>query len=76
MHFRSLGNLRKNHPAIRLGSMEFTKAAQGEIEFVRALGDVRIKIYVNLKSSACAPTGRVLLQQSFGDCCYVITEEQ
>ena len=76
MHFRSLGNLRKNHPAIRLGSMEFSKAAQGEIEFVRALGDTRIKIYVNLKDNTCAPTGRVLLQQSFSDCCYVITEEQ
>jgi len=75
MHFRSLGNLRKNHPAIRLGDLEFSKAAQGEIEFTRALGNTRIKIYVNLKNNTCAPTGRVLLQQSFPDCCYVITEE-
>jgi len=75
MHFRSLGNLRKKYPTVRLGDLEFSKASQGEIEFTRSLGDIRIKIYVNLKNNTCVPAGRVLLQQKFQDCCYVITEE-
>ena len=75
MHYRSLGNLRKNHPALRLGSLEFLQAEGGRIAYTRTLGNSQIKIYVNLKEKAYTPQGRVLLQRSFEDCGYVITEE-
>ena len=75
MHYRSLGNLRKNYPAIRYGKLAFLQAEKGEIAFTRTWENSKIKIYVNLNSNAFNPTGRVLLQRQWEDCCYVITEE-
>ena len=75
MHYKSLGNLRKNNPAVRLGKLEFLRSEGGEIAFARTWENTTIKIYVNLSANRCNPTGRVLLQRQWDDACYVITEE-
>ena len=49
-HFRMLGQLRKNNPALRFGETEFFLAADGEIGFYRTLDNQRMKIYVNQKA--------------------------
>ena len=55
-HFRMLGSLRAQHPALRLGTMEFVCAENGEICFTRSYGESRIKIYVNRNDGAFAIT--------------------
>ncbi len=49
-HFRMLGQLRKNNPALRLGDTEFFLAADGEIGFTRSYQGKTLKIYVNRKT--------------------------
>ena len=48
-HFRSLGQLRRQYPALRLGDIRFEKAADGEICFLRSYKNQTLKIYVNQK---------------------------
>ena len=48
-HFRSLGQLRKNSAALRLGDTEFFLAAPGEIGFRRRWKETCVEIYVNQK---------------------------
>ena len=74
-HFKSLGALRKNNPALRYGALEFLKARDGELLFRRTFENTAIKIYVNLNGAATAPEGRILLQRQLDGCGYVITEE-
>ena len=50
-HFRKLGQLRKNHPALRLGDIEFSQASDGELCFTRTYENQSIKIYVNQKTN-------------------------
>ena len=55
-HFRMLGQLRKDHLALRLGDTEFLLAEHGEVAFVRTYQGKRIKIYVNQKDSTYSVT--------------------
>ena len=55
-HFRMLGRLRAKHPALRLGTLEFFRAENGEIGFIRSHEGSRVKIYVNQKDGSFAIT--------------------
>ena len=55
-HFRMLGKLRAEHPALRLGKVEFFCVGNGEIGFVRSYEGDRLKIYVNRKDGSFAIT--------------------
>ena len=46
-HFKALGQLRKDHPALRLGKLEFFHAGGGRIGFTRKLEGKTIRVYVN-----------------------------
>lgn len=46
-HYRTLGKLRKELPALRLGELEFFQAAEGKLGFTRTLDDRTVRIYVN-----------------------------
>ena len=46
-HFRWLGQMRKNSPALRLGGIEFFEAQEQRIGFTRTLRGEQVKIYVN-----------------------------
>ena len=46
-HFRALGQLRKENPALRLGDMEFDTAADGRISFRRSYQGSTAHIYCN-----------------------------
>ena len=46
-HFKALGQLRKDHPALRLGELEFFHAGSGRIGFTRKLEGKTVRIYVN-----------------------------
>ena len=60
-HFRGLGQLRKNAPALRLGNLEFFRAEGGQIGFTRESDGQRVRIYVN-RSKDCweIPAGKIL----------------
>ena len=47
-HYRSLGQLRKENPALRLGSICFTHISQGRIAYTREWEGQTCKCYVNL----------------------------
>ena len=49
--YRTLGNLRKNQPALRLGDIRFFRAGEGKIGFARNYEGKSAKIYVNLSTS-------------------------
>jgi len=55
-HFRMLGKLRAETPALRLGETQFLQAAEGEISFVRSFDGQSVKIYVNQKDGSFAIT--------------------
>ena len=46
-HFRYLGQLRKEHPALRLGDTEFFQAGGGEIGIRRTWQKDMVEFYVN-----------------------------
>ncbi len=47
-HFRTLGQLRKSSPALRLGDTEFFSAQDGRMGILRTCEKQQVKIYVNL----------------------------
>ncbi len=49
-HYRILGQLRKNAPALRKGSLTFTEAEYGLISFSRYFEGQRLNVYVNLST--------------------------
>lgn len=55
-HFRALGQLRRCHPALRLGDIRFLQAEGGEITFLRSYEGQTLKIYVNQTTGAYALT--------------------
>ena len=60
--YRTLGNLRKEHPALQLGDIRFFQAGNGKIGFSRFYADKTIKIYVNQNSGNWdIPEGTVLM---------------
>ncbi len=50
-HFRTLGQLRKNNDALRLGSIEFFCNQNGKLGYCRSLNGKAFKIYVNRNST-------------------------
>ena len=45
--YRTLGNLRKDHPALQMGDIQFFQACHGKIGFIRRYDGQTLKIYVN-----------------------------
>ena len=61
-HFRKLGALRRNNPALRLGDTEFFLAEEGRIGYKRTLDGRCFRIYVNRSNKAWQlPKGRIHL---------------
>ena len=60
-HFIRLGQLRKDHEALRLGDIRFFEAEDKHLGFSRTLGDKMVKIYVNRSGDPWAvPAGKVV----------------
>ncbi|MBQ8880822.1 MAG: glycoside hydrolase family 13 protein [Oscillospiraceae bacterium] len=60
--YRTLGNLRKNHPVLQLGDIRFFQAGEGKIGFCRSLDGRSAQIYVNQSDTPWRiPDGTVLM---------------
>ena len=46
-HYRTLGKLRKEYAALRLGDIHFTVACDQRLAFERSYGDSTLRVYVN-----------------------------
>ena len=63
-HFRTLGYLRKNSPALRMGDIRFLTAEKGHIDFTRTWGEETLEIYVNLNDDPWEiPYGKVMMDR-------------
>ena len=61
VHYKALGQLRKELPALRTGSISFFHAGHHRIGFRRTLGDTEYRIYVNLSDTTWElPQGKTL----------------
>ena len=61
-HFQRLGQLRKAHPALRLGDTRFFEAGDKHVGFTRVWGDETLRIYVNRSADAWnIPSGEIIL---------------
>ena len=61
-HFKRLGRLRKEHPALRLGEIRFVEAANKHLCFVRGCPEESLRIYCNRSADPWeVPAGKVLL---------------
>ncbi len=61
-HHRILGRLRKEHPALRLGNIQFTVACDQRLAFTRNLDGRKYRIYVNRGHDPWEiPSGKLLL---------------
>ena len=63
-HFRLLGQLRRDHEALRLGSVEFFQAGEGRVGFVRRHGNKVLRIYCNQSNSWAIRPGKLLLARN------------
>ena len=60
-HFRTLGQLRKDHAALRTGDTKIIRAGEGYFGFVRSLENRKLRIYVNhSKENWQIPAGKPL----------------
>ena len=61
-HFRCLGQLRRQYPALRLGDIRFFQAGDGRLGFSRSYEAQNLKIYVNRSLDAWeVPSGRLIM---------------
>ena len=61
-HFRRLGNLRKNHKALRLGDIHFFEAGDKHLGFERSCPEETLKIYINRSADTWEiPAGKIIL---------------
>ncbi len=61
-HFRRLGQLRKDNPALRLGDIQFFTAGDRHLGFSRCYQGSKLRVYCNRSMDAWEiPAGRVLL---------------
>ncbi len=61
-HYRQLGKLRKEHAALRLGTLEFFQAGGGKLGLQRTCKNNTIKFYVNQSGAVwMIPTEKILL---------------
>ena len=64
-HHRRLGQLRKDHEALRLGDIRFFKAGDGLLGFTRSYEGKTLRIYVNHSLDHWdIPAGKLLLGQN------------
>ncbi len=67
-HYRRLGRLRKDSPVLRLGDIQFFRAANLQLGFTRSYQGKTLKIYINRSSDNWdIPAGRVLLGHNLLD---------
>ncbi len=60
-HFRVLGQLRKDHPALRLGNIRFLHAAEQKVAFIRSYREQTIRVCVNRSGENWdIPAGKLL----------------
>ena len=61
-HFKRLGQLRKAHPALRLGDIAFFEAGDKHVGFTRSYEGKTLKIYVNRSADSWEiPSGKIIL---------------
>ena len=61
-HFRSLGKLRKDHEALRLGDIHFFQAGDQKLGFSRCYNGKTLRIYINRSQDNWdVPAGKLLL---------------
>jgi glycosidase len=61
-HFKRLGQLRKDYPALRLGEIAFFEAGDKHIGFTRTYEGKTLRIYVNRSADSWEiPSGRIVL---------------
>jgi len=61
-HFKRLGQLRKDHIALRLGDIAFFEAGDKHVGFTRSHPDETLKIYINRSGDAWdIPSGEIIL---------------
>ena len=61
-HFRCLGQLRKQYPALRLGDIRFFQAGDGRLGFSRSYQGQTLKVYINRSLDIWeAPAGRLIV---------------
>lgn len=61
-HFKRLGKLRKDHPALRTGRIQFMESANKRISFTRESKEETLRIYCNRSTESWeVPAGKVLL---------------
>ena len=61
-HFKRLGRLRKDYPALRLGDIAFFEAGDKHIGFTRTYEGKTLKIYVNRSGDSWEiPSGKIVL---------------
>ena len=67
-HFKALGQLRKDHAALRLGSLEFFQAGSNRIGFTRSFENKTVWIYVNHSDAPWEiPSGKILYASGLND---------
>ena len=61
-HFKRLGKLRKEHPAIRLGDIQFFEAGDKHLGYTRSYQGKTYRIYANRSGDSWdIPTGKVIM---------------
>ncbi len=61
-HFKRLGQLRKDHEALRLGDIQFFEAGDKHIGFTRSYNGKTVKVYCNRSADTWdIPSGKILL---------------
>ena len=61
-HYRRLGQLKKDHPALRLGDIQFFQAGDKHLGFTRSYEGKTLRIYCNRSADVWEiPAGRLLL---------------
>ncbi len=60
-HFTQLGQLRKEHEALRKGDLSFFEAGDGKLGFSRGCGGKRLRIYLNRSDESWDVPGNKLL---------------
>jgi glycosidase len=61
-HFRRLGQLRKDYPALRLGDIQFFQAGDKHIGFARTYQGQTLRVYCNRSADTWdIPAGKILL---------------
>ncbi len=67
-HYRSLGQLRRDHPALRMGKISFFAAEEGRLGYTRSTGEDTVRIYVNQNNEPWeVASGKLLMGSGIGE---------